>query len=178
MRWGAGPPTFDGLSIAWATVEYLYRRNRCRALFATHYHELTQLADRLEGLACRTLRVREWQGEVVFLYAMVEGVSSRAYGIDVGRLAGLPGEVLGRAREILARLEADGGPARGAVLATLPTPSEPEPDPVADLLDGLEPDSLAPRAALELVYRLVELRRKGYKTVSDTGASAAPSPRN
>ena len=175
---GRGTATFDGLSIAWATVEYLYRRNRCRALFATHYHELTQLADRLEGLACRTLRVREWQGEVVFLYAMVEGVSSRAYGIDVGRLAGLPGEVLGRAREILARLEADGGPARGAVLATLPTPSEPEPDPVADLLDGLEPDSLAPRAALELVYRLVELRRKGYKTVSDTGASAAPSPRN
>ncbi len=175
---GRGTATFDGLSIAWATVEYLYRRNRCRALFATHYHELTQLAERLEGLACRTLRVREWQGEVVFLYTMVEGVSSRAYGIDVGRLAGLPGEVLDRAREILARLEADGGPSRGAVLSTLPAPSEPEPDPVADLLDGLEPDSLAPRAALELVYRLVELRRKGYKTVSDTGASATPSPRN
>ncbi len=161
---GRGTATFDGLSIAWATVEYLHGRNRCRALFATHYHELTQLADRLDGLACRTLRVREWEGEVVFLYAMVEGVSSRAYGIDVGRLAGLPGEVLDRAKQILARLETEGSTASGAALGVLPPPTEPPPpDPVRELLDGIEPDALTPRAALDLVYRLVELRRKGYK---------------
>ena len=175
---GRGTATFDGLSIAWATVEYLHGRNRCRSLFATHYHELTQLAERLDALACRTLRVREWKGEVVFLYAMVEGVSSRAYGIDVGRLAGLPGEVLDRARQILARLEAEGGTVRGATLSTLPPPSEPESDPVADLLDSVDPDSLSPRGALELVYRLVELRRNGYKTVSNSGDSAGSTSPN
>ena len=161
---GRGTATFDGLSIAWATVEYLHGRNRCRALFATHYHELTQLANRLDGLACRALRVREWEGEVVFLYAMVKGVSSRAYGIDVGRLAGLPGEVLDRAKQILARLETEGGTGGSAALGGLPPPSEPPPpDPVREMLDGIEPDALTPRDALDLVYRLVELRRKGYK---------------
>ena len=115
---------------------------------------------------------------MVFLYAMVEGVSSRAYGIDVGRLAGLPGEVLDRAKQILARLEAEGGTVRGATLSALPPPPEPESDPVADLLDGVDPDSLSPRGALELVYRLVELRRNGYKTVSNSGDSAGSTSPN
>ncbi len=159
---GRGTATFDGLSIAWATVEYLYRHNRCRSLFATHYHELTQLAESLDGLACRALRVREWQGEVVFLYALVEGVSSRAYGIDVGRLAGLPGEVLDRARQILAHLEAEDGPGRAAPRPPPVPPVRTEPEPALELLDGIDPDSLTPKAALEFVYRLVEARRKGY----------------
>ncbi len=170
---GRGTATFDGLSIAWATLEYLHRHNRCRSLFATHYHELTQLSESLDGLACRTLRVREWQGEVVFLYAMSAGVSARAYGIDVGRLAGLPGEVLRRARQILAHLEAEGGTGRGGARAL---PARPEPDPAADLLDEVDPDSLTPKAALELVYRLVDVRRKGYKSGSGGDAGADPPP--
>ncbi len=156
---GRGTATFDGLSIAWATVEYLHERNRCRALFATHYHELTQLAERLDGLACRTLRVREWEGQVVFLYALVVGVSSRAYGIDVGRLAGLPNEVLERAKEVLARLEADGGPDGGAALTALPDPAPAVRDPVAEFMDAVDPDSLTPREALDVVYRLMEVYR-------------------
>ena len=102
---GRGTATFDGLSIAWAVVEHLHEVNGCRTLFATHYHELTNLAARLDGLTCRTMRVKEWKGDVVFLHEVTSGAADRSYGIHVGRLAGLPGAVVGRAEEVLTALE-------------------------------------------------------------------------
>src|SRR3546814_6191 len=102
---GRGTATFDGLSIAWACVEHLHETNRCRALFATHYHELTSLAGRLPRLALRTMRVKEWQGDVVFLHEVAEGAADRSYGIHVGRLAGLPPAVVARAEEVLKLLD-------------------------------------------------------------------------
>ena len=102
---GRGTATFDGLSIAWAVVEHLHEVNRCRALFATHFHELTALAAKLDRLVCRTMRVKEWQGDVVFLHEVGEGAADRSYGVHVARLAGLP-------EAVLARAEAGAAPAR------------------------------------------------------------------
>jgi DNA mismatch repair protein MutS len=102
---GRGTATFDGLSIAWAAVEHLHDVNRCRALFATHFHELTALAARLPRLANVTVKVKEWQGDVVFLHEVGPGAADRSYGIQVARLAGLPRPVIARAAEILAVLE-------------------------------------------------------------------------
>ena len=102
---GRGTATFDGLSIAWATVEHLHGVNKCRALFATHFHELTALAARLERLHNATVRVKEWQGEVVFLHEVVAGSADRSYGIQVAKLAGLPASVIERAKVVLAKLE-------------------------------------------------------------------------
>ena len=102
---GRGTATFDGLSLAWATVEHLEGINRCRGLFATHYHELTNLAARLAALACYTMRVKEWQGNVVFLHEVAPGVADRSYGVQVAKLAGLPDAVITRAEQILAALE-------------------------------------------------------------------------
>src|SRR5207344_899499 len=102
---GRGTATFDGLSIAWAAVEHLHEVNRCRALFATHFHELTALAAKLPRLACHTLRVKEWRGDVVFLHEVAAGTADRSYGIHVARLAGLPESVLRRATTVLKRLE-------------------------------------------------------------------------
>ncbi|HYN39595.1 MAG TPA: DNA mismatch repair protein MutS, partial [Rhodospirillales bacterium] len=104
---GRGTATFDGLSIAWAVVEHLHAVNRCRALFATHYHELTALAAKLPGLACHSMRVKEWRGEVVFLHDVEPGAADRSYGIHVAKLAGLPKAVLARAEQVLKRLETD-----------------------------------------------------------------------
>ncbi|MBV9586124.1 MAG: DNA mismatch repair protein MutS, partial [Alphaproteobacteria bacterium] len=102
---GRGTATFDGLSIAWAALEHLHEVNCCRALFATHYHELTALAAKLAALACHTMRVKEWQGDVVFLHEVAPGTADRSYGIHVAKLAGLPPEVTGRAEEVLEILE-------------------------------------------------------------------------
>ncbi len=102
---GRGTATYDGLSIAWASVEHLHDRNRCRALFATHYHELTALASKLDHLACYTMRVKEWQGDVVFLHEIAPGAADRSYGIHVAKLAGLPAAVIARAEQVLATLE-------------------------------------------------------------------------
>ena len=114
---GRGTATFDGLSIAWATLEHLHGVNKCRALFATHYHELTQLAARLPHLANATMKVREWQDDIIFLHEVVAGVADRSYGIHVARLAGLPAAVISRAQKVLDKLERDGskGPASGLV---------------------------------------------------------------
>ncbi len=159
---GRGTATFDGLSIAWATVEYLHRENRCRTLFATHYHELTALAESYGEISCHSLRVREWEGEVVFLHEVVAGVADRAYGIHVGRLAGLPPTVLARAAEILARLEDDSRTGPREKLSELPLFEEstlpPAPNPLTEALDAVDPDSLTPREALEFVYRILALR--------------------
>ena len=162
---GRGTATFDGLSIAWATIETLHDVTRCRALFATHYHELTALAGRLGQLANATVRVREWQGDVVFLHEVVSGVADRSYGIQVARLAGLPQPVIERASEILERLEQDGqARAPKALIDDLPlfsgsrgqqrTAAPQGPSDIEKKLAALSPDELSPREALALLYEL------------------------
>jgi DNA mismatch repair protein MutS len=164
---GRGTSTYDGLSIAWATVEYLHEVNRCRGLFATHYHELKVLAERLQGLALHAMRVKEWKGEVVFLHEVGPGSADRSYGVQVGRLAGLPAKVIARAEQVLGQLEESGQTRTVLKLADdLPlfAALEPEPSeskgasPVEGLLDEVNPDDLTPKSALELVYRLKSLR--------------------
>ncbi len=164
---GRGTATFDGLSIAWAVVEYLHDVNRCRALFATHYHELTALAARLPNLACHAMRVKEWRGELVFLHDVGPGAADRSYGIHVARLAGLPKAVLARAEQVLKRLESDersGALTRladdlplFAAAADKVSSASPNLHGVTELealLRAVRPDELTPRAALDLVYRL------------------------
>ncbi len=102
---GRGTATHDGLAIAWAAVEHLHEANKARALFATHYHELTALADRLPRIVNATVKVKEWKGDVVFLHEIVPGAADRSYGIQVAKLAGLPPAVVERARAVLAELE-------------------------------------------------------------------------
>jgi len=166
---GRGTATYDGLSIAWAVLEHLHDRNRCRTLFATHFHELTTLATRLAGLHNVTVAVREWQGEVIFLHAVRDGAADRSYGVQVARLAGLPDAVVERARTVLEALETgerEGGGKARALVDDLPpfsaTPAEPPATPVrtsaveARLADVL-PDELAPKEALALVYELKEM---------------------
>ena len=111
---GRGTATFDGLSIAWATIEHLHESNRCRALFATHFHELTALAGKLPRLFNATVRVKEWHGDVVFLHEVVPGAADRSYGIQVAKLAGLPAAVIERAKVVLTQLEAGGSHLPGA----------------------------------------------------------------
>jgi DNA mismatch repair protein MutS len=170
---GRGTATFDGLSIAWAVVEHLHEVNGCRGLFATHFHELTALAAKLERLVCRTMRVKEWQGDVVFLHEVADGAADRSYGVHVARLAGLPAPVLARAEEVLHHLEqgeAKGAPARlaedlplFAAAAARPRsegrtePAAVEPAELETALRAVNPDELTPRDALELVYRLRRL---------------------
>jgi DNA mismatch repair protein MutS len=160
---GRGTATFDGLSIAWATIEHLHATNRCRALFATHFHELTVLATKLPRLFNATVRVKEWQGDVVFLHEVVPGAADRSYGIQVAKLAGLPPSVIERAKVVLAKLEAeDLASPRGfedlPLFAAAPAPAKPLIDQaLADLIDALkaiDPDELSPREALEALYRL------------------------
>jgi DNA mismatch repair protein MutS len=163
---GRGTATFDGLSIAWAAVEHLHEVNRCRALFATHYHELTALAERLPALANRTMRIKEWQGQVVFLHEVAPGAADRSYGIQVARLAGLPAAVVARAEEVLAALEQSGqSGAVGKLVDDLPLFSAARAAPrhgqrdseIETLLAAVQADELTPRQALELIYRLKAL---------------------
>ena len=164
---GRGTATYDGLSIAWAAVEHLHEVNKCRTLFATHYHELTALAPKLDRLSCNTMRVKEWQDNVVFLHEVIGGAADRSYGIHVARLAGLSEAVLSRAEEVLATLEKSEQSGAVARLAEdLPLFSVPRPssqtraagktavDELRAALFSTDIDSLSPRAALELVYRL------------------------
>jgi DNA mismatch repair protein MutS len=161
---GRGTATFDGLSIAWATIEHLHETNRCRALFATHFHELTALAAKLPRLFNATVRVKEWQGEVVFLHEVVPGAADRSYGIQVAKLAGLPAAVIERAKLVLAKLEAeDRASPRGfedlPLFAAAPRPIASQPrdkavDTVIAALASLHPDEMSPRDALEALYAL------------------------
>jgi len=162
---GRGTATFDGLSIAWATIEHLHAVNRCRALFATHFHELTVLSTKLPRLFNATVRVKEWQGEVVFLHEVVPGAADRSYGIQVAKLAGLPASVIERAKLVLAKLEAeDRASPRGFddlplfAAASPQAPAQPQiDDAVAQVIAALaaiNPDELSPREALEALYRL------------------------
>ncbi|WP_075216888.1 DNA mismatch repair protein MutS [Mongoliimonas terrestris] len=170
---GRGTATYDGLAIAWATVEHLHAVNRSRALFATHYHELTALSERLPRVTNATVKVKEWKGDVVFLHEIVPGAADRSYGIQVAKLAGLPAAVVERAKAVLAELEKTGGNNAPAVLDDLPLFSaarrrapaaEAAPDPaegaLATLLDALSPDEMTPREALEALYRLKAARAK------------------
>jgi DNA mismatch repair protein MutS len=162
---GRGTSTYDGLAIAWAVVEAIHDRSQCRCLFATHYHELTRLAERLDALSLHHVRAREWKGDLVLLHELADGPADRSYGIAVAKLAGLPPPVLARAKSVLAKLEegraATGGIAAGLddlpLFAAVPR-EEAAPDPVHAALAGIEPDTLAPREALELVYRLKRLQ--------------------
>jgi DNA mismatch repair protein MutS len=170
---GRGTATFDGLSIAWATVEHLHEVNRCRALFATHYHELTSLAERLGRLACYTMRVKEWQGDVVFLHEVAPGAADRSYGIHVAKLAGLPAAVVERAEEVLRKLEeGEKADAVHRLADDLPlfSAARPKggrlgrasgPSPAEEALAALNPDELTPKEALEALYRLRGLLRAG-----------------
>jgi DNA mismatch repair protein MutS len=163
---GRGTATFDGLSIAWAAIEHLHEKNRCRALFATHFHELTALADRLSRLSNATLKVTEWQGDVVFLHEVAAGAADRSYGLQVARLAGLPPAVVARAKTILAELERSDRerPKRALVddlplfSAAKPAPAIAKADEVRTALDALNPDEMSPRDALEALYRLKAAR--------------------
>jgi DNA mismatch repair protein MutS len=163
---GRGTATFDGLSIAWATIEHLHEQNRCRALFATHFHEMTALAAKLQRLHNATMRVKEWQGDVVFLHEVVAGAADRSYGIQVAKLAGLPESVIERAKVVLAQIEAEDrvSPARKLIddlpLFAAARPSAPPAQKdsaltaVVEALAALHPDEMSPRDALEALYAL------------------------
>jgi DNA mismatch repair protein MutS len=160
---GRGTATFDGLSIAWASIEHLHETNRCRGLFATHFHELTVLAGKLPRLFNATVRVKEWQSEVIFLHEVVPGAADRSYGIQVAKLAGLPPTVIERAKVVLAKLEAEDRAApRGfedlPLFAAAPKPSTAPTDEALGALlaalTALHPDEMSPRDALEALYTL------------------------
>ncbi len=155
---GRGTATYDGLAIAWACAEALHDQNRCRALFATHYHELARLEGRLSHVANLSMRAKEWNGELVFLHEAGPGAADRSYGVQVAKLAGVPPAVVARAKDVLERLENEpGSPTRLDDLplfaAAKPAPA-PEPSKVEAALAGIEPDELTPREALEALYRL------------------------
>ena len=157
---GRGTSTYDGLAIAWAVTEAMHNDVKARTLFATHYHELTRLAGRLDRLSLHHVRAREWKGDLVLLHEVADGAADRSYGIAVAKLAGLAPTVVARAKSVLAKLEAGrdstGGIAAG--LDDLPlfaAAEEPAPnDPIAEALLDIDPDSMAPREALETLYRL------------------------
>jgi DNA mismatch repair protein MutS len=161
---GRGTATFDGLSIAWASIEHLHEGNRCRALFATHYHELTALAAKLPRLHNATMRVKEWQGDVVFLHEVVPGAADRSYGIQVAKLAGLPPSVIERAKLILAELESEErkAPIKGfddlplfqAARSAPAAAADSRLDKLAAVLEALHPDEMSPREALDALYAL------------------------
>ncbi|WP_223421839.1 DNA mismatch repair protein MutS [Tateyamaria pelophila] len=162
---GRGTATYDGLSIAWATLEHLHDVNRSRALFATHYHEMTALASKLAGVENATVAVKEWDGEVVFLHEVRRGAADRSYGVQVAQLAGLPPAVIARARVVLEALESgerEGGVAQKTFIDDLPLFSvnpapvvaKHAPSPALDMLQEIHPDELTPRDALNLIYKL------------------------
>jgi DNA mismatch repair protein MutS len=162
---GRGTATFDGLSIAWATIEHLHETNRCRTLFATHFHEMTALAAKLKRIHNATMRVKEWHGDVVFLHEVIAGAADRSYGIQVAKLAGLPASVIERAKVVLAQIEAEDrtSPARKLIddlplfSATRAAPAPQADGPlkaVIEALAALHPDEMSPRDALEALYAL------------------------
>lgn len=166
---GRGTSTYDGLAIAWAVVEAVHDVNRCRCLFATHYHELTRLAERLDALSLHHVRAREWKGDLVLLHEVAAGAADRSYGLAVAKLAGLPKETVARAKAVLAKLEAGrastGGLAAGLddlpLFAADAAQEEERPDPLREALCAIHADDLSPREALEVIYRLKRLADDG-----------------
>ena len=169
---GRGTATYDGLSIAWATLEHLHETNGCRGLFATHYHEMTELADRLDGVENATVAVKEWEGDVIFLHEVRKGAADRSYGVQVARLAGLPQSVVDRARVVLDALEKgerEGGTRQKALIddlplfAAVPAPAPTKPAKTSELetkLAEILPDDLTPREALQALYDLKALSKR------------------
>ena len=160
---GRGTATYDGLAIAWAVAEALHDHNRTRTLFATHYHELAGLETRLAHVCNLSMAAREWNGDLVFLHEARSGAADRSYGVQVAKLAGVPASVVGRAREVLERLE--GEKAAAISLDDLPLfavaeSPPPRPSAVEDALQAIQPDELSPREALEALYRLKSLGRR------------------
>ncbi|WP_050928969.1 DNA mismatch repair protein MutS [Aestuariivita boseongensis] len=164
---GRGTATYDGLSIAWATLEHLHEVNQSRALFATHYHEMTALAGKLDGVENATVAVKEWEGEVIFLHEVRKGAADRSYGVQVAQLAGLPKSVVERARVVLDALEKgerEGGAAQKAIVDDLPLfsvsatppPQPTKPSPLDAMIHDIHPDELTPKEALDLIYKLKE----------------------
>jgi DNA mismatch repair protein MutS len=167
---GRGTATYDGLSIAWAVMEHLHETNRCRALFATHYHEMTALSAKLDGVENATVSVREWQGDVIFLHEVKKGAADRSYGVQVARLAGLPDSVVRRAKVVLEALEKgerEGGVKKQTIIDDLPLFSIPAaavsapvavgPSPLETRLQDIAPDEMTPREALAALYELKSL---------------------
>lgn len=168
---GRGTATYDGLSIAWATLEHLHDANKSRALFATHYHEMTALAGKLDGVDNATVAVKEWEGEVVFLHEVRKGAADRSYGVQVAQLAGLPDAVIARARVVLEALEKgerEGGATQKTLIDDLPLfsmtapvpPPAPKTSKVEEQLAEIIPDELTPREALDLLYKLKEAAKR------------------
>ena len=159
---GRGTSTYDGLALAWAVAEAVHSANRCRCLFATHYHELARLAETCEALSLHHVRAREWKGDLVLLHELAEGPADRSYGLAVARLAGVPAAVVARARTVLEKLEKGraetGGLAAGLgdlpLFAAAAAPVQPRTDPLRDRLDTIDVDALTPREALEVLYQL------------------------
>ncbi len=165
---GRGTATYDGLSIAWATLEHLHDVNRCRALFATHYHEMTALAGKLSGVENATVAVKEWHGDVIFLHEVKKGAADRSYGVQVARLAGLPAAVVERAKVVLEALEKgerEGGTRKHALIddlplfSTMPAPTPAAraakgPSPLEEQVKAMHPDEMTPLQALAALYDL------------------------
>ncbi|AXX99904.1 DNA mismatch repair protein MutS [Profundibacter amoris] len=166
---GRGTATYDGLSIAWATLEHLHNVNQSRALFATHYHEMTALSDKLDGVENATVTVKEWDGDVIFLHEVKKGAADRSYGVQVARLAGLPETVVARARVVLEMLEKgerEGKVGQKALIDDLPlfsatpattAPMQAKESEIENRLKNILPDELTPKEALALLYELKEL---------------------
>jgi len=161
---GRGTATYDGLSIAWACVEHIHEMNRCRALFATHYHELTSLTARLPSLSCHSMAVKEWKNDIVFLHTVKPGAADRSYGIHVAKLAGLPDNVITRAEAVLENL--NNGEQTGSLtklaedlplFTASPAAQNPRKSQVEEHLKDIHPDELTPKEALDALYRLKNL---------------------
>ena len=170
---GRGTATWDGLSIAWATLEHLHDVNRCRALFATHYHEMTSLSQKLDRVDNATVTVKEWEGDVIFLHEVRKGAADRSYGVQVAKLAGLPPAVVARAKVVLDALEKgerEGGAKPRALIDDLPLFSvaalQAAPVAVAQesaveaLLETIHPDEMTPREALQALYELKDILKR------------------
>jgi DNA mismatch repair protein MutS len=177
---GRGTATFDGLSIAWAVAEYLHNVNKCRALFATHYHELTDLSMTLPHLSLHAMRTKQWHSDVVFLYEVADGAVDRSYGIHVGKLAGLPGVVIRRAEQVLAKLESQSGKSKKseAFIEELPLFDKmveklyaAEPSEAEKELLRINPDEFSPKEALEELYRLREMAQKKQSSAQNLHSS-------
>ncbi|MEN9924800.1 MAG: mismatch repair protein MutS, partial [Pseudomonadota bacterium] len=165
---GRGTSTYDGLALAWAVVEAVHGVNKCRCLFATHYHELSRLAESCDALSLHHVRAREWQGDLVLLHELAEGPADRSYGLAVAKLAGVPAPVVARASAVLQRLEKGraetGGLAAGLgdlpLFAAAIEHKEEVVDTLRERLNALDVDALSPRDALDLLY---ELKREAGK---------------
>ena len=155
---GRGTSTYDGLSIAWAVIESLYKNNKCRVLFATHYRELTALSERFQNIKCKTLKVQEWEGKVIFYHRIIDGIADKSYGIHVASLAGVPKNVIRRAKDLLIKLESKSGTQNLSI-----EPSDQielnysQVSPVEERLKAVNLNELAPLDALNLLFDLKKM---------------------